>query len=217
MALWVLARVAFPDRPPPKNPVQPLLTQLTPRPTFADLASEIAALRPRVAPMIVAGPAGLSGCGSGTMWRLSGWNPKRHDAARNAGSLLAMIPHRACRSCRSNPGPSQTRSSGRQNRSAPGTSSRRRCRLQDCRYGKSTLAGSPRRQPAMARPGVAAPVHVRRGLGFVPLHGRCGRRGLVVDHGDGHVLVLPTVLAEADRLLDRCPPCARTSASTFSG
>src|ERR671918_398413 len=61
VALWVLARVRFPDQPPPQNPVQPLLTQLTPRPTFADLASEVAALRPRLEPLLVRDPAsGLS-------------------------------------------------------------------------------------------------------------------------------------------------------------
>ena len=60
-ALWVLARVRFPDRPSPQNPVQPLLTQLTPRPTFADLASEIAVLRPRLESLLVNVPARLSG------------------------------------------------------------------------------------------------------------------------------------------------------------
>src|SRR5918993_2613535 len=54
VALWVLARARFPDRPASQNPVQPLLTQLTPRPTFADLAAEIAALRPRLERLLVA-------------------------------------------------------------------------------------------------------------------------------------------------------------------
>jgi hypothetical protein len=61
VALWVLARVRFPDRPAPQNPVQPLLTQLTPRPTFADLAAEIAAVRPRLDPLLVPASPTMSG------------------------------------------------------------------------------------------------------------------------------------------------------------
>jgi hypothetical protein len=61
VALWVLARVRFPDRPAPQNPVQPLLTQLTPRPTFADLAAEIGALRPRLDPLLVPASATVAG------------------------------------------------------------------------------------------------------------------------------------------------------------
>ncbi|MBI4263706.1 MAG: PDZ domain-containing protein [Acidobacteria bacterium] len=54
VALWGLARIRFPDRPAPPNPVQPLLTQLAARPTFDDLASEVAALRPRLDPLLIA-------------------------------------------------------------------------------------------------------------------------------------------------------------------
>jgi hypothetical protein len=61
VALWVLARVRFPDQPAPQNLVQPLLTQLTPRPTFADLASQLAALRPRLEPLLVGAPGGATG------------------------------------------------------------------------------------------------------------------------------------------------------------
>jgi len=53
-ALWVLARVRFPDRPAAPNPVQPLLTQLGARPTFDDLAAEISQLQPRLQPMLIA-------------------------------------------------------------------------------------------------------------------------------------------------------------------
>jgi S1-C subfamily serine protease len=51
-ALWVLARVRFPDRPAAPNPVQPFLTQLTARPTFGDLAEEISQLQPRLEPLL---------------------------------------------------------------------------------------------------------------------------------------------------------------------
>ncbi|MBI2187540.1 MAG: PDZ domain-containing protein [Acidobacteria bacterium] len=51
LALWVLARVRFPDRPAPATPLEPLLTQIGARSTFDDLASELATLRPRVEPL----------------------------------------------------------------------------------------------------------------------------------------------------------------------
>lgn len=56
LALWILARVRFPDQPAPTTPVQPLLTQLGARASFDDLASELAELRRRLEPML-AGPA----------------------------------------------------------------------------------------------------------------------------------------------------------------
>jgi hypothetical protein len=53
IALWVLARIRFPDQSG-GTPVQPLLTQLgAPRPAFDNLASEIAQLRPRIEPLLV--------------------------------------------------------------------------------------------------------------------------------------------------------------------
>ena len=52
VALWILARIRFPDQPA-GTPVQPLLTQLAPRPAFDNLASEIAQLRPRIEPLLV--------------------------------------------------------------------------------------------------------------------------------------------------------------------
>jgi hypothetical protein len=54
VALWVLARVRFPDRPPTPNPVPALLTQLAPGPAFGDLASEIAQLQGRLVPSLLA-------------------------------------------------------------------------------------------------------------------------------------------------------------------
>ncbi len=46
VALWVLARIRFPDRPAPVNPVAPVLTQLAPTPTFGDLAATVADVQP---------------------------------------------------------------------------------------------------------------------------------------------------------------------------
>jgi hypothetical protein len=53
-ALWVLARLRFPDLPATPNPVSPLLSQLTPPLTFEGLASEIAQLQARLEPSLIA-------------------------------------------------------------------------------------------------------------------------------------------------------------------
>jgi hypothetical protein len=51
-ALWVLARLRFPERPVTANPIPPLLTQLAPRASLEDLASEVAQLQPFVVPLL---------------------------------------------------------------------------------------------------------------------------------------------------------------------
>ena len=38
LALWILARLRFPERPPSPNPVAPVLTQISPPTTFTGLA-----------------------------------------------------------------------------------------------------------------------------------------------------------------------------------
>src|SRR4030095_2949584 len=85
VALWVLARIRFPDRPAPQNPVQPLLTQLTPRPTFADLASQISTLRPRIEPLLVAAPGGATGLrirdGLAVVWLAPAQDTLSHEEA----------------------------------------------------------------------------------------------------------------------------------------
>ncbi len=48
LALWVLARLRFPERPPSPNPVSPVLTQISPPTTFADLAGEAEEVMQRV-------------------------------------------------------------------------------------------------------------------------------------------------------------------------
>ena len=54
IALWILARVRFPDSAPIVNPIPPLLTQLSIRPGFAELEAELARLQTRLAPSLVA-------------------------------------------------------------------------------------------------------------------------------------------------------------------
>ncbi|MBM3819777.1 MAG: PDZ domain-containing protein [Acidimicrobiia bacterium] len=46
--LWALARVRFPDRPPPPDPVTPILSQLASRPALDELAGELAGVRSRL-------------------------------------------------------------------------------------------------------------------------------------------------------------------------
>jgi hypothetical protein len=52
-ALWIFARVRFPDQPPATTPLQPILTQLGARPAFDDLASELDDLRKRLGGLFV--------------------------------------------------------------------------------------------------------------------------------------------------------------------
>ena len=52
-ALWVLARVRFPDRPITPNPVAPVLSQIASGPKYADLAAEIAQLQARLQPSLL--------------------------------------------------------------------------------------------------------------------------------------------------------------------
>ena len=217
VALWVLARVRFPDRPPPQNPVQPLLTQLTPRPTFDDLASEIAVLRPRLEPLLVNGPAGCRVCAFETMSPPSGSIRGRQRRAEcrlalrydpaSGLSLVQIEPRSAPTPELWSPEPVDR-----------ATSSPPRCRLQACRFDRSMWACSP---PSTVRDGRGRNGSSRRTSDVAPgsflFTADAAVAGLVVDHGDGHVLVpAATVLAEADRLLDRPPRRARTSASTCS-
>jgi hypothetical protein len=68
-ALWLLARIRFPDLPATPNPVPPLLSQLTPAATFEGLASEVSQLQARLEPMLTiidASSPALSGDGTVT-------------------------------------------------------------------------------------------------------------------------------------------------------
>lgn len=48
LALWVLARIRFPDQPPTPSPIPSLLSQLSAAPRFSNLAGEVAELRTRL-------------------------------------------------------------------------------------------------------------------------------------------------------------------------
>jgi hypothetical protein len=60
-ALWLLARVRFPERPVTANPVPSVLSQLASGPKYDDLAGEIAQLHARLQPSLIAldGPSTL--------------------------------------------------------------------------------------------------------------------------------------------------------------
>jgi hypothetical protein len=53
-ALWLLARIRFPERPVTPNPVPSVLSQLASVPRYDDLAGEIAQLQARLQPSLIA-------------------------------------------------------------------------------------------------------------------------------------------------------------------
>jgi hypothetical protein len=109
-ALWLLARVRYPDRPVTPNPVPSVLGQLAGAPKYDDLAGEIAQLQTRLAPSLFAldGPAAGNspqnslrtaalGLGDGLAVTLvpSGSSPERWDdslvVARDPPSGLTIV------------------------------------------------------------------------------------------------------------------------------
>src|SRR5687768_227903 len=61
-ALWLLARIRFPERPVTPNPVPAVLSQLASGLKYEDLAGEIAQLQARVQPSLLAfdSPSGIA-------------------------------------------------------------------------------------------------------------------------------------------------------------
>jgi len=70
-ALWVLARIRFPDLPTTPNPVAPLLSQIGTPSTFEDLASDVAQLQTRLDASLIALDGGSVVGADGT--RASAW------------------------------------------------------------------------------------------------------------------------------------------------
>jgi S1-C subfamily serine protease len=52
LALWILARLRFPERPTSPDPVSTMLTQISPPTAFADLAAETARVEQRIRPLL---------------------------------------------------------------------------------------------------------------------------------------------------------------------
>ena len=70
VALWVLARVRFADRPMAANPVAPVLTQLAAPPVFEQLTTAVSQLNRQLAPVLVGigvRTSGSSGRGAETV------------------------------------------------------------------------------------------------------------------------------------------------------
>jgi hypothetical protein len=211
-ALWVLARVRFPDRPPPQNPVQPLLTQLTPRPTFDDLASEIAALRPRLESLLVNPPSRQPGLrvrdDVAAVWldprperpTGTGDSPFAHDPASGL-SLVRIAP-------RSGPAPMLWSSpAGGPRYFIASEMSPAGLSLRPVYVALLVPVDSPR------WPGQEwqLPAGANVAAGSFLFTADAAVAGLVVDYGAGRALVpAATVLAEAERLLDR-PLAGRAS------
>jgi hypothetical protein len=211
VALWMLARVRFPDRPAPQNPVQPLLTQLTPRPTFADLAAEIAALRPRLAPLFVSLPGGLSGLRVREDVAIVWLDPAAPGAERDGDALLRYDRASGLSLVRvASESPSPPLAMWLPEPAAP-------------RYfiaSEISPAGVAIRPVYVASLGAAdnprwpgqewqLPADLDPAVGSFLFTADAAFAGLVVDHGGGPTLVPgATVIAEAERLLDR-PPASR--------
>ena len=209
-ALWVLARVRFPDRPPPQNPVQPLLTQLTPRPTFADLASEIGALRPRLESLLVTGPARLPGLRVRDDVAAVWLDPEQQ---RRGSARLAASPRPRLR-----PLARADRTAVRAGAGALVAGGRwaallHRARDVGRRLVASTRLRRPCCSPSTVRDGRDRSGSSRANANIAPgsflFTADAAVAGLVVDYGEGRALVpAATVLAEASRLIDR-PPAVR--------
>lgn len=205
VALWVLARVRFPDRPPPQNPVQPLLTQLTPRPTFADLASEIAALRPRLDPLIVPGPAGVSGLRVRDDVAAVWLDPRRDAAGADAESLLVRDPASGLSLVRVESSTASQAALWPPEAGGPryfiaSEMSPSGVSLRPVYVSSLAPADSPRWPGEEWR----LPSHADVAGGSFLFTADAAFAGLIVEERDGRVLVpAGTVLAEADRLLGR--------------
>jgi hypothetical protein len=83
LALWILARLRFPERPPSPNPVAPVLNQISTPTTFAGLAQEAARVQQRIAPLFAV-----------VMWQPPGeGNPRAFPAWPWRDDLaIAMLP-----------------------------------------------------------------------------------------------------------------------------
>jgi hypothetical protein len=84
LALWVLARLRFPERPVP-NPVSPVLTQISPPATFADLSGEIEEVRRRITSALAEVTWPPTASPDGNTRTFPAW-PLRDDLA------IAMVP-----------------------------------------------------------------------------------------------------------------------------
>lgn len=209
VALWVLARVRFPDRPTPSNPVQPLLTQLTPRPTFADLAAEVAEVRSHLDLVMVPMTPRSSGLRFRDDLAITWIDPKQTPAVPmdalagfDPASGLALVRVDSAPVVQPTLWPAQSagpRYFIASESSASGVSLRPV-------YVASLVAVDNPRWPG---PVWQLPSNTDLVAGSFLFTADAAVAGLVVDHGQGRALVpADTVLAGAERLLN-LPPATR--------
>lgn len=220
-ALWVLARIRFPERPVTPNPVPSVLGQLATGPKFDDLAGEIAQLQTRVQPSLLTLDVSSTSLSSlqparsaaairlrddlAVTWVLPRSNPESwhdvtilaHDAA--SGLAVARVPTTVPTS----PAVPWTPRQPRQSRyliasdvSSQGVSLR------------PVFVGSldPIESPLWSEPLWAVPSRTDVAPGSFLFTSGAELAGLVIAFG-GRLAVVPgaTVLAEADRLLAMPP------------
>jgi S1-C subfamily serine protease len=219
-ALWLLARIRFPERPVTPNPVPSVLSQLASVPKYDDLSAEIARLQARLQPSLVAldlrSPAGVPGPSPRTAairlrddvavtWVPSGssrgqWNDVPI-VARDAASGLAVI--RVPNSLSSAPPvpwaprqPQQPRYFAATDVSPEGVSLR------------PAFVGSldPIESPLWSEPVWAVPERTDLAAGSFLFTNGAELAGLVINYRGGLAIVTGvTVLAEGERLL-AAPP-----------
>jgi PDZ domain-containing protein len=226
-ALWLLARIRFPERPVTPNPVPSVLSQLASGPKYDDLAEEIAQLQTRVQPSLIAldVPSATLGSLQTSHWTAAirlrddlavtlvppGSNHERwndativaHDAASGLAVARVPIPVPTSPPVPWTPRrPQQSRYLFASDVSLDGVSLR------------PVFVGSldPIDSPLWSEPLWAVPGRTDLAPGSFLFTGGTELAGLVIAHGGGLAIVPgEAVLAEADRLLARPPGPAGTT------
>lgn len=225
-ALWLLARIRFPERPVTPNPVPSVLSQLASGPKYDDLAGEIAQLQTRVQPSLLAlnVPSGPLGSLPISHWTAAirlrddlavtlvppGSNRERrndatilaYDAA--SGLAVARVP---VPTPTSPPVPWTPRQPQRSRYLVASDVS------PDAVSLRPVFVGSldPIDSPLWSEPLWAVPGRTDLAPGSFLFTSRAEFAGLVIAHGRGLAIVPGgTVLAEADRLLAMPPGPAGT-------
>jgi hypothetical protein len=219
-ALWLLARIRFPERPVTPNPVPSVLSQLASAPKYDDLSAEIARLQTRLQPSLVAldlrPAAGVPGPSRRTAairlredvavtWVASGSSREQwSDApivARDAASGLAVIRVPPSLSA-APPVPWAPRQPQQPRYFAVTDVSRDGVSLRPAFVGSL----DPIDSPLWSEPLWAVPERTDLAAGSFLFTNGAELAGLVINYGEGLAIVAgATVLAEGERLL-AAPP-----------
>ena len=220
-ALWLLARIRFPERPVTPNPVPSVLSQLASGPKYDDLAGEIAQLQARLQPSLLALDV-PSAVGSLQTSHTDGGHQTARRPGRDVGpawlepepggtmrpsSPAMRLPASQSSVCRSGHPPllrCRGRHASRSNHATswPVTSHRRACRCARHLWVRSIPIDSP----LWSEPLWAVPEHTDLAAGSFLFTNDAELAGLVITYRRGLAIVPGgTVLAEAERLL-AAPP-----------